>query len=145
MLGCSNQNFKSFDFICRRLVSSDHIKEGMKDDPVAIAFSMLCKFGHDNFNGLLLPSFKVPFIAEESNLVKMFKQVLASTRRPSKKIHAPIWSMVALKGSYLFDQNKNQHYLVLIAQLVERTTVNLDYSVHFDVQISPCRPKIGPI
>ncbi len=28
----------------------------------------------------------------------------ASTRLPSKKIHAPIWSMVALKGNYLFDQ-----------------------------------------
>ncbi len=52
----------------------------------------------------------------------------ASTRLPSKKIHAPIWSMVALKGNYLFDQNKNHHY-----------------NVHFDIQISPCRLKFGPI
>ncbi len=31
---------------------------------------------------------------------------IASTNLLSKKIHAPIWSLVALKGNYMFDQNK---------------------------------------
>ncbi len=33
-------------------------------------------------------------------------RLCASTNLPSKKIHAQIWSMVALKGNYSFDQNK---------------------------------------
>ena len=36
---------------------------------------------------------------------KHSKSYYASTRLPSKKIHAPIWSMVALEGNYSFDQN----------------------------------------
>ena len=38
--------------------------------------------------------------------IKLATYSYASTRLPSKKIHAPIWSMVALEGNYLFDQNK---------------------------------------
>ncbi len=33
-------------------------------------------------------------------------KIHVSTRLPSKKIHTPIWSMVALKGNYSFDKNQ---------------------------------------